>query len=301
MSGSASYQNLRRLAYFATIADVGSIRGAAKRLGLSVPVVSTALAELEAELNVVLAIRSTRRLTLTPAGQDIHRLASTMLGAADQALTYGKDHRPLVGTLALTLPVELASNWLPQRLVEFQAQHPDISLYIDANDKRIELRNSPFDVAIRATYQPPWQKNDVPLHREQGIDLICVARSQPDVVWDGNTGRIDTVLLTRLEKNPGLNALDLTTAQQVRLIPNKSITVNNKETAMAMARQGLGCALIAADAVKGDANLQPLVPIFAELDFGWLAIEIVLRDHLPSPATRAFVQFLDDYNSLENP
>ncbi|MEM9218503.1 MAG: LysR family transcriptional regulator [Cyanobacteria bacterium P01_F01_bin.150] len=49
ISGTASYQTLRRLAYFATIADVGSIRGAASRLGLSVPVVSTALAELEAE------------------------------------------------------------------------------------------------------------------------------------------------------------------------------------------------------------------------------------------------------------
>jgi len=295
MPGSASYQTLRRLAYFAAIADVGSIRGAASRLGLSVPVVSTALAELEAELNVALAIRSTRNLDLTPAGEEIHRLANVMLGAADQALAYGVGDRPLTGKLAITLPVELASDWLPQRLVAFHEHHPKISLQIDANDKCVDLRNSPFDVAIRATHQQPWLTPDKLPNPTGRIKLTCVARSYPNVLWEGNTGRLDAVLLTRPIDDPGLKAVNLTTAQQVRLIPNDIVTVNSKETAMAMARQGLGCVLVVADAVTTDFELQRLVPVFPELDFGWLAIQIVLRDSLPSPETRAFVEFLDSW------
>lgn len=298
MLRAASYQTLRRLAYFAAIADVGSIRGAAQRLGLSVPVVSTALAELEAELNVVLAIRSTRRLELTPAGEEIHRLASVMLAAADQAIAYGENERPLTGTLALTLPVELASHWLPQRLKAFHSRHPDISLHIDANDQCVDLRNSPFDIAIRGTYRPPWVAPDtLPTER---LELTCVARSHPKIVWDGNIGRLDTVLLTRGDVDPGLNALEPVTAQQIRLVPEGGITVNNKETAIAMARQGLGCTLVGADAVKEELKSGQLVSILPDLQFGWLAIEAILRDHLPAPEARAFAVFLDHYrdNSL---
>ncbi|MEM8639878.1 MAG: LysR family transcriptional regulator [Cyanobacteria bacterium P01_G01_bin.54] len=295
MLPTASYQTLRRLAYFAAIADVGSIRGAATRLDLSVPVVSTALAELEAELNLALAIRSTRRLTLTPAGEEISRLASRMLAAADQAIHYAANDRPLTGKLAITLPVELASYWLPARLMQFHRQHPDVALQIEASDRRVDLQKSAFDIAIRATHQKPWlsTQNVLNSNPHNQIALICIAQSQPNVTWDGNKAMIDAVLLTSLNEQ-WLGAIQTATVQPIRLVPSRVLTINNKETAIAMARQGLGCALVIVDAVKTALARQQLVSILPELDFGFLTLDIVLRDNLPSPEARAFGKFLEN-------
>lgn len=64
-----------------------------------------------------------------------------------------------------------------------------------------------------------------------------------------------------------------------------------------MARQGLGCTLVGINAVKSDIRAHQLVPIVPELEFGWLSIEAVLRDQLPSPEARAFVAFMYTYQS----
>ena len=131
MNRSVSYQTLRRLAYFEAIAQTGSIRGAARRLGLSVPVLSSSLAELEAELGVTLANRSTRRLELTKAGQEVFAKASEMIEAAQDTLARFSADGPLTGSVALTLPVELALHWLPRRLARFRSLHPAVTLGID--------------------------------------------------------------------------------------------------------------------------------------------------------------------------
>ena len=60
---------LRALAVFAKVADLGSFRAAARALGLSPSVVSHHVRELEARLALPLVHRSTRRLALTPDGE----------------------------------------------------------------------------------------------------------------------------------------------------------------------------------------------------------------------------------------
>ena len=105
---SISYQSLRRLAYFEAIAQAGSIRGAAQRLSLSVPVLSAALSELEEELNVTLAVRSTRSLELTDAGQRVYHDASLMMEAAFSALDHTDENQHLSGTVGVTMVAELA-------------------------------------------------------------------------------------------------------------------------------------------------------------------------------------------------
>ena len=86
MTFRPNHQTVRRLTYFLAIADAGSIRGAAQTLGLSVPVLSTALSELEAELDVTLATRNTRQFTLTSAGEGVQAAVRNMLEAAGAAI-----------------------------------------------------------------------------------------------------------------------------------------------------------------------------------------------------------------------
>ena len=62
-------RNYRLLAYFVEVVNCGSVRGAARNLFVSPPVVSKALADLEAEVNATLLQRGKRRLDLTAEGK----------------------------------------------------------------------------------------------------------------------------------------------------------------------------------------------------------------------------------------
>ena len=133
-NGLPSSQTLRRMTYFAAIADAGSIRGAAEQLSVSVPVVSEALSDLEQELGVTLAVRTTRKLELTQTGAAFSGAVTRMLSAAREALEIVAPDRPVSGKISITLPVELAAHWLPERIASFQQKHPDVAFRIEASD-----------------------------------------------------------------------------------------------------------------------------------------------------------------------
>ncbi len=291
MQPVASHQTVRRLTYFAAIAEAGSIRGGAEVLGLSVPVVSTALSELEEELGVTLAARTTRSFQLTPAGADVHRAATEMMRAADRAGEVAglRPDAPLSGTLSMSVTTEMATHWLPDRLARFTALHPDLRLHVDARDDVVPLNMSRFDLAIRMKG---------PMTREEAagqtyVSLACVLppgtrARRADAGWD-----YDVALLTPSDSPAELIGHLREDRSVVRLGFASSLTVTNREAARRMAAQGLGAAMVLADAARRDHERGELDLVDARIDFGVVCYRVVLRDALPSAAARAFVRFLD--------
>ncbi len=297
MSHQSSYLTLRRLAYFATIAEVGSIRGAANTLGLSVPVVSSSLAELEKDIGVTLASRSTRHFQLTNAGTDIHELAKRMLDAADQALNYQTVDRTLSGKLAITVAVEIASNWLPKRLKAFQNKYPDVHLQIESTDDKTHLATSPFDLAITGHYARPDIISKKQLAHKQHVQLVCAAGSSVTVTREGDTFFVDHLLFNNQEKNLPLTAYSKTEDKLVEVVFRNNIFINNHETSIALAKENIAAILIHDNSIKNALLEKQLYAILPELNFGYILIETVFRDKLPTPAACAFSDFLiDDYN-----
>jgi DNA-binding transcriptional LysR family regulator len=78
--------DLRRLRYFAMVAEEGHITRAAERLGMQQPPLSRQIALMERELNVQLFRRVARGVELTGAGQALFREAKAMLAQFDRAL-----------------------------------------------------------------------------------------------------------------------------------------------------------------------------------------------------------------------
>jgi DNA-binding transcriptional LysR family regulator len=77
---------LRAIAVFQKVAEIGSFRGAAKALGLSPSVVSHHVSNLEDHLGKALLYRTTRRLSLTDAGAKLSQAADVMMSAAEVGL-----------------------------------------------------------------------------------------------------------------------------------------------------------------------------------------------------------------------
>lgn len=288
MSRSPSHQTLRRLVYFAAIAEAGSIRGAAARLGLSVPVVSEALSELEAELSVTLAERTTRRFTLTETGRAVRAAADEMLRLAEGVRSIGAPDAPLTGRLAVTLPVELASDWLAQRLHPFRARNPRLELVVEATDAVVDLGRRMVDVAVRTTYRPPG----APPTAHETLPLLCVAARRPTLEPVPPDGlRLDMPLIAR-RPDAWFEAREAATGRPVALRAAETIVIDNGAAAIAMAREGLGAALVVARSVADDLAAGRLVPVAPALGYGAIAVDYRFRDTLPSPAARAFVAFL---------
>ena len=73
---SAHMPDLDSLEVFVAVAQMGSLGGAARQLGLTQQAVSRRLAALEAKTGVTLAIRTTRGSQITPAGTSLAEWAS---------------------------------------------------------------------------------------------------------------------------------------------------------------------------------------------------------------------------------
>ena len=296
-SSGTVFPSLRRLTCFAAIADAGSIKGGAKRLGLSVPVVSTALTELEEELEIKLAVRTTRKLQLTTAGEEVYANALKMLESADIALGVSSSERVTNGELFITVPVELANHWLPVYLMKFHRAYPGITFTVDGEDSVVPLQSSEYDIAIQANYQAPNSTTDnrltTPRIKMGTINLVCVAASRPRIRWQGSNAIMNTSLLGMKNRGDSLLAVDKKTSQTVHFRGTGSIKTNNYETALALARQGFGVVMVMDVSVSNDLANKKLTRVFPGYNFGHLNLELKLRDSLPSPPAKAFIRFME--------
>lgn len=142
---------LKSLAVFAKVAETGSFSAAANVLGISAPVVSQHISQLEKELDTALIYRSTRSLTLTDAGQRLSMHAHNMLDAAETGLEELETvmNSPN-GKLSIAVPSFLASPKFTAIFATFMDKYPDIELEISYSIDRHNLNESGYDLAIQA-------------------------------------------------------------------------------------------------------------------------------------------------------
>ncbi|HEX4883417.1 MAG TPA: LysR substrate-binding domain-containing protein [Casimicrobiaceae bacterium] len=119
---------------------------AAEELFLTQSALSRQVKALEEALGVPLFERRHRALALTPAGAafqyEVVEALRAIAAAADRA-------RARVDALRVTTTVSFASLWVIPRLPAFRAAHPDIEVYLSANDRFVDLAAGEVDLAIR--------------------------------------------------------------------------------------------------------------------------------------------------------
>jgi len=135
---------------FTTVVDAGSFAAAADKLDLSRGMTSRYLAQIEKHLGVRLLNRTTRRLSLTEAGEDYYQRAAQVLGlveeAEQQAARGAAEPR---GTLRINAPVSFGIRHLGAALGEYLARCPQLKADLTLNDRFVDLVEEGFDVAVR--------------------------------------------------------------------------------------------------------------------------------------------------------
>jgi len=121
---------LRQLEYFKCTAETGSIAAASRILNISAPSISTALTQLEEELNTKLFVRKRAQgLSLTEAGHTLAAQAAKILFETSELTRLaGNASQTVQGQLRLGCLVTFAQIVVPKLRRSFEAQHPAVFL-----------------------------------------------------------------------------------------------------------------------------------------------------------------------------
>jgi molybdate transport repressor ModE-like protein len=157
--------------YFLAIAREGSVRAAAKRLGVNHATVLRRIAQLEQSLGTQMFEKLPSGYRLTAAGEEVVELANQMDASSLQLETrvFGLD-QSVRGLLRVTLTPILATHLLMPDFADFARLYPDIEMDILSSGELANLTNREADVAIRVVYD----RRTLPLnlHGLKGPDLF---------------------------------------------------------------------------------------------------------------------------------
>lgn len=143
-------QDLNDMLFFAEVVDRGGFAAAGRALGLPKSRLSRRVAGLEAHLGVRLLQRTTRKLSLTEAGEVYHRHCVAMREAAEAA----NEAVDLVrneprGTIRVTCPVTLAQTTIGPLIPLFLTRHPQVRIDMQVTNRVVDLVQEGIDVALR--------------------------------------------------------------------------------------------------------------------------------------------------------
>lgn len=138
------------LSFVAVVRDGGFTRAATK-LGMTKQAVSSRVARLEERLGVRLLERTTRRVRTTDAGAAFYERCRGIAAQIDEAEREARDRqaRP-TGLLRLSAPYLFGRRFLAPLVAEYVRAHPDVRVELVLADRRANLVEEGFDLAIRA-------------------------------------------------------------------------------------------------------------------------------------------------------
>ncbi|MBV7483659.1 LysR family transcriptional regulator [Bordetella sp. BOR01] len=232
----------------AALAQAPSLSAAARTLNVTPPALSMRLRKLEAALGLALAVRTARRLSLTPEGERFARDAAALL-AQLQALpeSLQRDDNRLTGTLRIAAPFGYGRHHIAPVLARLALRHPGLRVQLDLRETPwpdhhdadavvhigvvrdsswVARRLAPNERWLCASpqylqhHEAPREPRDLLKHR-----CICIRENDEDVT------------LWRFRR-PGRRAAGQKAFETVRVTPD--YVSNDGNVARAWAEQGLG-------------------------------------------------------------
>lgn len=266
---------LEGMRLFVRVAEMGSFAAVANQMNVARSVVTRQVAALEAHLGTKLIARSTRRLSLTSAGAGYLEKCREILGLVEAAESGLNDDRQAPrGHIRITLPLSFGIRQLMPLFGDFMAANPEIALELDFNDRRANLIEGGFDLAIRITDR--LEPGDVARKIGGSRGIIAAA---PDYLARHGRPQHPQDLLDHecfgylLATRPSWSFF---VDGELQWFPvTGRLQANSGDALLAAAIQGLGVVraptFIAEQAVR-DGRLEILLPAYPTLELGIYAV-----------------------------
>ncbi|WP_439370350.1 LysR substrate-binding domain-containing protein [Bradyrhizobium sp. PMVTL-01] len=153
--------DLNDLYLFAKVVEHGGFAPASRVLGMPKSTLSRRISLLEQRLGIRLLHRSTRRFSVTDIGQAYHRHCLAMVEEADaaQEMVERVQAEPQ-GLIRVSCPVMLSLTTVGPLVAQFATKYPRVRIDYEVTNRRVDVINERFDVALRARL-PPLESSDL--------------------------------------------------------------------------------------------------------------------------------------------
>jgi len=288
---------------FVAVVQYGGFSPAARFLGISKSAVSKRISQLEQQLGVKLLHRTTRKLSLTEAGEHYfeHALKAN-LAARDAEDAVAQLQGEPQGRLRINSPMSFGRLHMAPMIPEFLKKYPKIRIDLVMDDKRLDLVSGGFDLAIRGGALP-----DSTLVARRLATLNSVLCASPDYLErHGYPQQLDDLLqhncLSFSYSNDVKEWSFTQGSQRHSVVVSGNYQVNNSEALLEAVLQGLGIARLPTFVAGPDIRTGRLKVLFSEYKMPELAINAVLIERQYMPAkVRAFLDFAIEYFGSETP
>jgi len=293
--------NVKTMRLFLTVVQTGSLSGAGRQSGLSPASVSRQITALEDDLGVRLLNRTSRRLSLTEAGQVYLEHAERLLQDIDELRDAVSQMavKPR-GTLRIQSRISLGTQHVAPLIPTFLALYPDLKIDLWLTDNDLDLTEHGIDLAIRT-----GNLSDSTLigrRLASSPRVICASPeywaehgkpATPEALMDHNC------LTYRFEFGTAaaLWQFRIDTGQSINIQVAGNFQTNNGEALRVATLSGLGVAMLPAWSVKDHLKAGSLERVLSDyettvsdLDFGIYAVYLSRRNL--SAKTRLFVDHL---------
>ena len=288
--------DLNDLYYFAAVVDHGGFAAAERALGIPKSRLSRRISALESELGVRLLQRSTRRFAVTDVGTSVHRHAQSMLAEA-QAAREAVDRLSAEprGVVRVSVPVGLAQEQMPRILPEFLARYPQVRVQMHVGNRRVDVINEGFDVAIRVRNK--LDDDGSLVMRSFGMIQELLVASPKYLAGMGRPGKPEELaehVTLSMNEDEAKQHWELHRDGETRKVALKPRVAGfDFPMLMALAKQGIGITLLpetlCADAVRA-GELEVVLPEW-RLPQG-IAHAVFASRRGMLPAVRVFIDFL---------
>ncbi|EXR21395.1 LysR family transcriptional regulator [Acinetobacter baumannii] len=293
---------LRAMGVFACVVEKSSFSGAARELGITTSAVSQQIRSLENEMDVILLHRSTRKLSLTEAGQAFFSSCQEMLAAAERGKIRINELRDdLIGDLRIATTPDLAVQHIIPALSHWMSAHRGLSVHFEVGHRYIDLIEERIDIAVRMSSTAVEESDSViPM---AFVDQILVAspsylNQTSPILHPNDLNNHELLSISAMNDSCSFNFQHAKTGEKLNIEMASRLQSNNLQVAKALCQQGHGIArILYLDAQKElkNGSLIEILPDW-KLPAFTLYAEIAKHDQQPMKIQRC-VEALKQYFS----
>lgn len=296
MKEQIGFDSLTGLIAFARAGSLGSYTAAARALSVSPSAISKSIQRLERHFGVALFTRTTRSLTFTAEGRDLHERVLELLRHAQEIEQVAKAARSEPsGTLRIATSLPIGLHMIAPAITTFRHRHPQVMIDLRLSDHVVGLVEEGIDLAVRIG---ELADSSLLSRRLSAYRLCCyaspdyLARCGTPLHPDELAGH-QTVNLRYQNTGQVFRWPFQIGAKEIETVPSSPVIVDASEAVLATLAAGAGIGMAASFMAAPWVRRHELVPILSDFAVERHNITALWPEsRRTNPAVRAFLEVL---------
>ncbi|WP_373817801.1 LysR family transcriptional regulator [Glaesserella sp.] len=286
----------KAMTVFSTVVEQGSMQSAADKLSMTPSAVTQSLQKLESQLKIKLLNRTTRKLSLTEAGEAFYQHAAEMQKSAEEAVKSIEllRSRP-TGQLNIACVTGLMDSLLVNAFKSILDSNPDFRLNVMFEDKVLDLLEQRVDISLRAG---PGVLTDTMIARHlYDFEWKIVAHKDyfAEKGMPNNLEQLAKLDWISFSNSRFASLLFKNGSQSIEISPDYRINCNSLYASRRLTMNGLGIS------IQPDADVQralasgELIQVFPDWKLPSVPLYLVTLQRVQSEKVRIACELIIDY------